>query len=122
MHRETWHTELVLKDSRIRLDVRQRGRRLLWADLPSVGEEGLALRHLLEGLALWQGPPLLVACDVDGLAGAGVTGRPVPGLLVPPSPLVRAWIGVHGTGPGHAQDLCAERCVVCGRSEGTGGR
>ena len=84
----------------MKLNVRWRSRLLLHADLPYLGEEGLALRHLLEGLALWQGQPLNVACDVDGMAAA-VDGRRrvVPGLLVPQSPLVRAWIGVHVMGP-----------------------
>jgi hypothetical protein len=99
MTQETWRTELVLKDSRMRLEVRWRRRLLVQADLPYVGVEGLALRHLLEGLALWQGPPLYVACDVDGLAARGEGGRAVPGLLVPPSPLVRASIGVRVPGP-----------------------
>ena len=58
----------------MKLNVRWRSRLLLHADLPYLGEEGLALRHLLEGLALWQGQPLNVACDVDGMAAA-VDGR-----------------------------------------------
>lgn len=84
---DPWRTELVLKDSRMKLTVRWRTRLLVQADLPYVGVEGLALRHLLEGLALWQGPPLYVVCDVDGLAARGESGRAVPRLLVPQSPL-----------------------------------
>lgn len=103
MTRRPWRAELVLKDSRARLHVTARSKRLLAADLPYLGEEALALRHLLEGLALWQGPPLLLACDVDGLPAAGCgNARTVPGLLVPPSPLVRASIGVRVTGRGEA--------------------
>ena len=83
----------------MKLEVRWRTRLLVQADLPYVGVEGLALRHLLEGLALWQGPPLYVVCDVDGLAARGESGRSVPGLLVPQSPLVRTWIGVHVPDP-----------------------
>lgn len=83
----------------MKLEVRGERRLLLRAELPYVGEEGLALRHLLEGLALWQGSPLCVACDVDGQAVRGAEGRAVPGLLVPQSPLVRAWIGVYVTDP-----------------------
>lgn len=100
MTRRIWRAELVLRDSRMKLNVRWRSRVLLHADLPYLGEEGLALRHLLEGLALWQGQPLHVACDVDGMAAA-VDGcrRAVPGILVPQSPLVRAWIGVHVMDP-----------------------
>lgn len=98
MTRRTWDAELVLRDSRMRLDVRSSRRRLLSADLPYIGEETLALRHLLEGLALWQGSPLLLACDVDGRAVDGCgKGRAAPEYLVPPSPLVRAWIGLRGT-------------------------
>lgn len=103
MTRRPWCSELVLKDSRAKLNVRSRSRRLLSADLPYLGEEGLALRHILEGLALWQGPPLLLACDVDGLPGDGSgKARSVPGLLVPPSPLVRASIGVRVTDRGES--------------------
>ncbi len=110
MTQGTWRTELVLKDSRMKLEVRWRRKVLVQADLPYVGVEGLALRHLLEGLALWQGPPLCVACDVDGLvARGGGDGRAVPGLLVPPSPLVRAWIGVHVTGPEGGQLVASDR-------------
>jgi hypothetical protein len=103
MTRRPWRSELVLKDSRAKLNVRSRSRHLLAADLPYLGEEHLALRHILEGLALWQGPPLLLACDVDGLLEAG-SGRVqgVPGLLVPPSPLVRASIGVRVTDRGES--------------------
>lgn len=104
MTQRTWRTELVLKDSRMELNVRWRSRLLLHANLPYLGEERLALRHILEGLALWQGQPLCVACDVDGTAAAaGGTRRAVPELLVPQSPLVRAWIGVHVTDPGRGQ-------------------
>jgi hypothetical protein len=101
MSQRPWRSELVLKDSRARLNVSSRSRHLLAADLPYLGEEHLALRHILEGLALWQGPPLLLACDVDGLleAGSGKV-RAVPGLLVPPSPLVCASIGVRVTDRG----------------------
>lgn len=101
MTQTPWRSELVLRDSRARLNVRSRSRHLLSADLPYLGEERLALRHILEGLALWQGPPLLLVCDVDGLPADG-SGRcrGVPGLLVPPSPLVRASIGVRVTGRG----------------------
>lgn len=96
MMRRPWRSELVLKDSRAKLSVSSSTKRLLWADLPYLGAEALALRHLLEGLALWQGPPLLLACDVDGLATAGCGAvRAAPALLVPPSPLVRASIGVR---------------------------
>lgn len=101
MLERTWRSELVLRDSRARLTVSSRSRRLLTADLPYLGEERLALRHILEGLALWQGPPLLLACDVDaGLADGSGNARGVPGLLVPPSPLVRASIGVRVTDRG----------------------
>ena len=101
MTRRTWRSELVLKDSRAKLNVTSSSRRLLSADLPYLGEEALALRHILEGLALWQGPPLLLACDVDGLLAAGCGEvRVAPGLLVPPSPLVRASIGVRVTDRG----------------------
>ena len=97
MTRRTWDAELVLRDSRMRLDVRSSRMTLLSADLPYIGEETLALRHLLEGLALWQGSPLLLACDVDGRAADGCAkGRAAPECLVPPSPLVRAWIGLRG--------------------------
>ena len=100
MTQRTWHAELVLKDSRMRLDVRSSRRMLLSADLPYIGEETLALRHLLEGLALWQGSPLLLACDVDGRAADGCgKGRAAPECLVSPSPLVRAWIGLRATNP-----------------------
>jgi hypothetical protein len=103
MTRRPWRSELVLKDSRARLNVTSSSRRLLSADLPYLGEEALALRHILEGLALWQGPPLLLACDVDGLPAAGCgKARVVPGLLVPPSPLVRASIGVRVTDRGES--------------------
>lgn len=94
----------------MKLDVRWRSRLLLQANLPYLGEEALALRHLLEGLALWQGPPLCVACDVDGLAAAAGTSRAVPGLLVPPSPLVRTWIGVHATVPECGQHAPDHEC------------
>lgn len=101
MTKRSWRSTLVLRDSRAKLDVRCGPRRLLTADLPYLGEEHWALRHLLEGLALWQGPPLLLACDVDGIRADGCdTDRVVPELLVPPSPLVRATLGVRGTGRG----------------------
>lgn len=104
MTQRTWRTELILKDSRMKLNVRWRSRLLLHANLPYLGEERLALRHILEGLALWQGQPLCVACDVDGMAAAADgTGRAVPELLVPQSPLVNAWIGVHVKDPGSGQ-------------------
>lgn len=107
MTRRTWRTELVLKDSRMKLNVWLRSKLLLHADLPYLGEEGLALRHILEGLALWQGRPLCVACDVDGTAAAaGGTRRAVPELLVPQSPLVQAWIGVHETAPAREPLTC----------------
>ena len=103
MTRRPWCSTLVLKDSRARLNVSSRSRRLLSADLPYLGEENLALRHILEGLALWQGPPLLLACDVDEIPEGGFDRvRVVPGLLVPPSPLVRASIGVRATDRGES--------------------
>ena len=104
MTQRTWRTELILKDSRMTLNVRWRSRLLLHANLPYLGEERLALRHILEGLALWQGQPLCVACDVDGMAAAGGgKRRAAPELLVPQSPLVHAWIGVHVMDPGSGQ-------------------
>jgi hypothetical protein len=110
MIQETWRTELVLKDSRMKLEVRWRKKLLMQANLPYVGVEGLALRHVLEGLALWQGPPLYVACDVDGRAARGEEGRAVPGLLVPQSPLVRMWLGIHVADPaGEAPDPTGDR-------------
>ena len=115
MTQGTWHTELVLKDSRMKLEVRWRTKLLLQADLPYVGVEGLALRHLLEGLALWHGPPLSVVCDVDGLAASGERSRVVPGLLVPQSPLVHAWIGVRVPDPDGGRLILADERGERGR-------
>src|SRR5262245_48020162 len=102
MHHRRWKTELVLGDSRMRLCVTLGPQELVRADLPYLGEEQLALRHLLEGLALWQGPPLWLACDVDGRMRAGcATSEALLGVLVPPSPLLRASIGVRVTDREH---------------------
>lgn len=99
----SWRAELVLKNSRANLRVSSRTRRLVSADLPYLGEEKLALRHILEGLAIWQGSPLLLACIVDDHREVGCEkARGVPEHLVLPSPLVRASIGLHVTDRGES--------------------
>lgn len=78
----------LVGSSYLRLEVWMGTQRLLRALLPYPPLHVLALRNVLEGLALWQGTVLYAVHD----AGAGAMDLSemdrVDGLYVPPSPLV----------------------------------
>lgn len=78
----------LVGSSYLRLEVRTGTQRLLRALLPYPPAQVLALRNVLEGLALWQGTVLHAVHDAgDGAMDLSEMDR-VDGLYVPHSPLV----------------------------------
>lgn len=87
-----WRATLSLSGPRLHVQVHRGRSTLMHADLPHPAAHPLALRTVLEGLALWQGAALSAACDVGGRAADGYAlDRIDGGLYVPPSPLLDVW-------------------------------
>lgn len=86
----------LVGSSYLRLEVRTGTQRLLRALLPYPPAQVLALRSVLEGLALWQGTVLHAVHDAgDGAMDLSEMDR-VDGLYVPHSPLVDVVVRAGG--------------------------
>jgi len=78
-----WSTSLEIHRDRVDLLVTERGREVLYAQLPHSPNHPRALLFLLEGLALWNGERLCVVIYADEPVhpslGLGRTGDEWPG-------------------------------------------
>lgn len=101
METKRWEATLRSHGPRMTIELKCGPRPLLTANLPHPPRSPLALRGLLEALALWQDQILYVVCAVDEIATDGC----IPGAVdehpyVPHSPLVDVVVRPHG--PDHA--------------------
>lgn len=89
METTCWKTVLTTRRQRLKIEVTSGPKWLLTASLPYPPKSALALRCVLEGLALWQDRVLYTVCAAgdtaeDGIIPGCVDGHP----YVPHSPLV----------------------------------
>jgi hypothetical protein len=100
METHCWEATLCTRGQRLTIELKRGTQRLLTANLPYPPRSPLALRSVLEGLALWQDRILCAVCVVDGSATDGcMPGRIDDRPYVPHSPLVD--VVVRPLGPGH---------------------
>ena len=100
METHCWEATLRTHGQRLTIELKCGAQRLLTASLPYPPRSPLALRSVLEGLALWQDRILCAVCVVDGTATDGcIPARIDDRPYVPRSPLVdvvvRALVPVH---------------------------
>lgn len=89
METHCWEATLCARGRRLLIELKCGAKRLLTANLPYPPRSPLALRSVLEGLALWQDRILCAVCVVDDMAMDGcMPGRIDDRPYVPHSPLV----------------------------------
>ncbi len=100
MNKRPWIATLTAHGQRLQIELTSGPARLLTASLPYPPCSPLALRGVLEGLALWQDRILHVVCIAGGTAMDGCMPVTVDGHpYVPHSPLVD--VVVQPPGPVH---------------------
>ena len=97
MDKRPWTATLTAHGQRLQIDLMSGTARLLAASLPYPPRSPLALRGVLEGLALWQDRILRAVCvaddtAMDGCMPVALDGRP----YVPHSPLVDVVVQPRG--------------------------